>query len=100
MYRGTGIVSEIRYYTFIVHVHSTLQSHVTKEYFLLHPARNECVLATDPLVTPCVNGFCVDGFNTYTCLCYDGYTGRNCDVEGITEYLVVIKGVFGILEPA
>jgi hypothetical protein len=33
-------------------------------------------------MTPCVNGYCVDGFNTYMCICDDGYTGRNCDEEG------------------
>ena len=36
----------------------------------------------EPLVTPCVNGYCVDGFKTYTCICNDGYAGRNCDEEG------------------
>ena len=28
---------------------------------------------------PCVNGTCIDGDNTYTCSCYDGYRGTDCD---------------------
>ena len=28
---------------------------------------------------PCVNGTCKDGHNTYTCSCFDGYKGTDCD---------------------
>jgi hypothetical protein len=41
-------------------------------------------------MTPCVNGYCVDGFNTYMCVCDDGYTGRNCDEEVIVRSLPMI----------
>ncbi|XP_066279059.1 oncoprotein-induced transcript 3 protein-like [Branchiostoma lanceolatum] len=27
----------------------------------------------------CVNGDCVDGVNSYTCTCYSGYEGSNCE---------------------
>ena len=43
---------------------------------LLCIVRNECL--PNP---PCVNGYCVDGVGDYTCVCYDGFTGRNCDEE-------------------
>ena len=28
---------------------------------------------------PCVNGSCIDGDNTYSCSCFDGYKGMVCD---------------------
>ena len=28
---------------------------------------------------PCVNGTCMDQDNTYTCSCFDGYKGNDCD---------------------
>ena len=28
---------------------------------------------------PCVNGTCMDGDNTYSCSCFDGYKGTNCE---------------------
>ena len=28
---------------------------------------------------PCMNGTCMDQDNTYTCSCFDGYKGTNCD---------------------
>ncbi|XP_019646874.1 PREDICTED: oncoprotein-induced transcript 3 protein-like [Branchiostoma belcheri] len=30
---------------------------------------------------PCVNGDCVDGRNSYTCNCYAGYEGSNCETN-------------------
>ncbi|XP_078618167.1 uncharacterized protein LOC144885875 isoform X1 [Branchiostoma floridae x Branchiostoma japonicum] len=30
---------------------------------------------------PCVNGDCADGVNSYTCTCYPGYEGINCDKD-------------------
>ena len=30
---------------------------------------------------PCLNGgTCSDGVNDYTCVCVDGYTGKNCSI--------------------
>ena len=30
---------------------------------------------------PCLNrGTCNDGVNDYTCVCIDGYTGKNCSI--------------------
>ena len=35
----------------------------------------------DCAVQPCLNrGTCIDAVNDYTCLCVDGYTGKNCSV--------------------
>ncbi|XP_070549873.1 hyalin-like [Ptychodera flava] len=31
--------------------------------------------------SPCVNGHCVDTIDGYTCDCYDGYEGTNCESE-------------------
>ena len=28
---------------------------------------------------PCPNGYCTDGPTSYTCLCYSGFTGSNCE---------------------
>ena len=28
-----------------------------------------------------VNRHCIDGLNTFTCVCDDGYTGEHCEVE-------------------
>ena len=33
--------------------------------------------------SPCVNGYCIDGINSYFCQCFDGFTGPNCDQTGI-----------------
>ena len=34
---------------------------------------------------PCLNGgTCSDGLNNYTCVCADGYTGKNCSVVSIS----------------
>ena len=38
---------------------------------------------------PCQNeGVCMDGVNSYTCQCRDGYSGANCETS---EYLTRIK---------
>ena len=29
--------------------------------------------------SPCVNGECIDGVNSYECKCNSGYQGRNCE---------------------
>ena len=35
----------------------------------------------DCVEQPCLNGgTCIDSVNDYTCLCADGYTGKNCAV--------------------
>ena len=35
----------------------------------------------DCAVQPCHNGgACIDAVNDYTCVCVDGYTGKNCSV--------------------
>ena len=51
---------------------------------LLCIVRNECLP-----IPPCVNGYCVDGVRDYTCVCYDRFTGRNCDEE--SEYHIIVK---------
>eukprot|EP00058_Branchiostoma_floridae_P026676 XP_002612167.1 hypothetical protein BRAFLDRAFT_88906 [Branchiostoma floridae] len=35
----------------------------------------------DCAANPCVNGDCVDGVNSYTCTCFPGYEGTNCDKD-------------------
>ena len=55
--------------------------------FSVSLVRNECVVQIDPIMTPCVNGYCIDGFNTYICICDEGYMGRNCDEEGLLDIL-------------
>lgn len=61
-------------------------------YGLLYPffvwyivARNECIISQsdDGVVTPCVNGYCVDSVRDYLCVCLDGtYQGKNCSEPG------------------
>lgn len=46
-------------------------------------ARNECIISTNPLRTPCVNGWCIDGVNSYYCTCNQDFQGLNCDEPGI-----------------
>ena len=29
---------------------------------------------------PCVHGSCKDGINDYNCICYPGYTGKDCEI--------------------
>jgi hypothetical protein len=32
--------------------------------------------------TPCLNGgICIDGINSYTCICAPGFTGQTCDIS-------------------
>lgn len=52
-------------------------------YTHTHTARNECIISTNPLRTPCVNGWCIDGVNSYYCSCNQGFQGLNCDEPGI-----------------
>ena len=40
---------------------------------ILTEQANVCV----PL--PCANGDCFESENDYTCICYDGWQGANCD---------------------
>ena len=52
-----------------------------------HVVRNECTIeAPNGQLSPCVNGYCVDGTNSYFCVCFDGFTGMNCDQEGSLFY--------------
>ena len=37
------------------------------------PGENEC------LYNPCRNGRCTDELNRYTCQCFDGYAGIDCE---------------------
>lgn len=34
--------------------------------------------------SPCVNGECVDGVNSYECKCTLGYNGKNCEESKYT----------------
>ena len=57
--------------------------HVTVSHFSII-VRNECLIdAPNNQDSPCVNGYCIDGTNTYFCQCFDGFTGTNCDQAGI-----------------
>ena len=40
--------------------------------------------------SPCQNGNCTDGVNGYTCNCFDGYTGNNCEI-GTSIYCSAAK---------
>ena len=42
-----------------------------------YTARNECLP-----ISPCVNGYCKDGFNQYFCICFEGFIGDLCDLPG------------------
>ena len=36
----------------------------------------------DCVGNPCINnGVCIDGANTYTCLCAAGFEGANCQIS-------------------
>ena len=62
--------------------------------FFLHVARNECIISPSPeLVTPCVNGYCIDGVGDYSCICNGGFQGRNCSepIPGMREISIVIS---------
>ncbi len=49
-----------------------------KFYFVFH------FIDTDDCAdSPCVNGECIDGVNSYQCTCKPGYEGRNCE-KGIS----------------
>ena len=49
-------------------------------HFFLLAARNECIISESPeLVTPCVNGYCVDGVGDYSCRCFENFQGRDCN---------------------
>ena len=38
---------------------------------------------------PCANrGTCIDGVNSFTCSCVEGYTGRDCET-GTTEPIFI-----------
>ncbi len=45
--------------------------------------RNECLIdAPSESTSPCVNGFCIDGTDTYFCQCFSGFIGTNCNEAG------------------
>ena len=42
---------------------------------------NDC----DP--SPCINGgSCIDGVDSYTCVCHPGYQGNNCEIGKKSKY--------------
>ena len=53
-------------------------------------ARNECIISTNPLRTPCVNGWCIDGVNSYYCTCNQDFQGLNCDEPGIFFFFFAV----------
>ena len=57
-------------------------------------ARNECIISTNPLRTPCVNGWCIDGVNSYYCTCNQDFQGLNCDEPGIFFFRSVCMQYF------
>ena len=63
-------------------------------YTFFFTVRNECIIQSEPLVTPCVNGWCVDGLNRYLCICFEGYTGINCDEIGKLRIVPVCMHVY------
>ena len=61
------------------------------EYFTIHSVKNDCLVDVDGTTdTPCVNGYCVDGANTFFCQCFTGWTGSHCDIQGIYELLLTM----------
>jgi hypothetical protein len=46
-----------------------------------NPANGSCDDVDECLSEPCLNGDCIDGTNQYTCLCYPGFTGVNCETD-------------------
>ena len=74
-------------YTHTQHTHTThtcthTYTHTTHTH--THTARNECIISTSPLRTPCVNGWCTDSVNGYYCSCNEGFQGVNCDEQGLS----------------
>jgi hypothetical protein len=43
-----------------------------------------CVNVNECDTNPCVNGECEDCLNSYTCNCWTGWTGTNCDIDVTT----------------
>ena len=53
-------------------------------------ARNDCLIDEgDATNTPCVNGYCVDGNNTFFCRCFAGWTGTLCDIRGLCVHNLI-----------
>ena len=42
---------------------------------------------------PCMNGTCMDQENSYTCSCFDGYKGTNCDGKICICIYVIVSAV-------
>uniref|UniRef100_A0AAY4EBS0 Vitamin K-dependent protein C n=1 Tax=Denticeps clupeoides TaxID=299321 RepID=A0AAY4EBS0_9TELE len=45
----------------------------TLEFWTVYKDGNQCI------PNPCVNGNCVDKFQSYECLCFHGYEGKHCN---------------------
>ena len=49
-----------------------------------------CITAIDPcLFNPCVHGSCSNLGNDYMCTCHTGYIGKDCDMTGHGEYMII-----------
>ncbi|HWN43325.1 MAG TPA: calcium-binding EGF-like domain-containing protein [Thermoanaerobaculia bacterium] len=46
-----------------------------------NPADGECQGTDFCASNPCENGVCMNGPNSYSCLCVAGWTGTNCEIE-------------------
>ena len=44
-------------------------------------AGDHCEVFLSCASSPCLNGVCTEGFESYSCACETGFTGANCETE-------------------